>query len=294
MTALEKYTRLEALGQWREAPDQDAREVVVSFGNSTLLLSDLNESPLCHWAMAATSRISLDGSRAVYTPDTEGFETLIIDDAEMVEAIAKVALAVSVKPVKTHWIHWTFLTIVAAALIFTAQSIPSLLRDQAFRMTGPDSARKLGVDMVSTLNIDICREPRADAAVQIFLTRAFPDANILLLVTNSSDHAGAYPGNVILIDDGSVRNSPAPEDLAALVAALSAQNDQALGRLFQAASLRQLLGYITTGTLDKSLITTTAQNLVQAASAIDSRRNIQPPLRDQDWVALQGICLEYI
>ena len=50
MTALDRYVRLEAVGLWREAPGAPPREVVVSFGNATLLLTDLEERPLGHWA----------------------------------------------------------------------------------------------------------------------------------------------------------------------------------------------------------------------------------------------------
>ena len=114
MTAIDKYTRLEALGQWRESPDQPPREVVVSFGNATLVLSDLDEKPLCHWAMAATSRLSIDGTKAIYTPDTEGFETLEIDDAEMVEAIAQVSRAAITINHRTPWLRWVFLAFLLA------------------------------------------------------------------------------------------------------------------------------------------------------------------------------------
>ena len=133
MTALDKYTRLEALGQWRENPELPAREVVVSFGNATLLLSDMDENPLCHWAMAATSRLTLDGANAVYTPDTEGFETLEIDDAEMVEAIAQVSRAsVSIKR-RTPWLRWVLLAFIIATIGAIFYAMPSLLRGQAVR-----------------------------------------------------------------------------------------------------------------------------------------------------------------
>ena len=55
MTALDRYVRLEAVGLWREAPGAPPREVVVSFGNATLLLTDLEERPLGHWALAGVS-----------------------------------------------------------------------------------------------------------------------------------------------------------------------------------------------------------------------------------------------
>ena len=124
MTAIEKYTRLEALGQWKESPDQPAREVVVSFENETLVLSNLDEKPLCHWAMAATFRISLDGSKAVYTPDTEGFETLEIDDAQMVEAIAQVSSAAVTAAPRTPWLRWVFLLFLVTAIAAISFAAP--------------------------------------------------------------------------------------------------------------------------------------------------------------------------
>ena len=57
MTALEKYVRLEALGRWRERAGDPPREVVVSLGNATLLLKDLDERPLGHWALAGVVRL---------------------------------------------------------------------------------------------------------------------------------------------------------------------------------------------------------------------------------------------
>ena len=64
MTALDRYVRLEAVGLWREAPDAPPREVVVSFGKTTLLLTDLDERPLGHWALAGVSVLGQDRGRS--------------------------------------------------------------------------------------------------------------------------------------------------------------------------------------------------------------------------------------
>jgi hypothetical protein len=40
MTALKKYQRLECGGLWRETPQDQRREVLVRFGDATLILSD--------------------------------------------------------------------------------------------------------------------------------------------------------------------------------------------------------------------------------------------------------------
>ncbi|OUS04498.1 hypothetical protein A9Q96_16315 [Rhodobacterales bacterium 52_120_T64] len=295
MTAIEKYTRLEALGQWREVPDQSPREVVVSFGNASLVLSELNENPLCHWAMAATCRLSLDGSKAIYTPDTEGFETLEIDDAEMVEAIAQVSRAVVATERKTSWFHWVFLAMATAAIGSAFYATPSLLRGQAARMTGPESARKLGSDMVTTLGIDICRAPRADVVRELFQSRVFLESRALLLIARHQQHSSVFPGGIVVIGGDALQAMRTPNDLADLTTTLLAQSDLALEKLFEGSSTRELFEYITSGKLADERLAQAAQNITDSPEINDVAEftsTIQPLLRDQDWVTLQGICLE--
>ena len=59
MTALNQYQRLEAAGIWRETPQAQARDVIVSFGDATLVLTDpRSEVPLAHWSLPAVTRFS--------------------------------------------------------------------------------------------------------------------------------------------------------------------------------------------------------------------------------------------
>ena len=295
MTALEQYTRLETLGQWRESPEAEPKEVIVSFGNATLLLSDVNENPLGHWAMAATLRISLDGSRAVYTPDTEGYETLEIDDAQMVEAIAQVSQVANESTRKTPWFRWFFVAFILSAGVVLAKATPDLLRDQAVRMTSPESARKLGSDMVAALELPICREPRADAAKTQLQLRAFPNDDVLLLVTTDITQINILPGNIILIGDALLRSLQSADDLAAVMHALIDQNtdNAAVFALFHDSSLRELLDYITSGTLPEARIDQAAQRaIITPIGPLAATERPVQMLRDQDWVALQGICLK--
>ena len=295
MTALEQYTRLETLGQWRESPEAEPKEVIVSFGNATLLLSDVNENPLGHWAMAATLRISLDGSRAVYTPDTEDYETLEIDDAQMVEAIAQVSRVVTASKRKTPWLRWGYVALFLSIGIVMVQATPDLLREQAVRMTSPESARKLGRDMVEALTFPICREPRADAAKTQLQLRAFPNDDVLLMVTSSSIQVNILPGNIILLGDTLLRYLQSADDLAAIMGVLVAQDtdNATVAGLFQDSTARELLGYITSGTLSDVRIKLAAHHAIETQNtptlASIERTQI---LRDQDWVALQGICLK--
>ena len=66
--------------------------MVVSFGSATLLLTDLEERPLGHWALAGVTRArAATGGATVYAMTADGGETLAIRDRDMVAAIAAVA-----------------------------------------------------------------------------------------------------------------------------------------------------------------------------------------------------------
>ena len=297
MTALDRYTRLEAIGQWREAPNQPPTEVVVSFGDATLVLSDLNENPLCHWAMAATNRVSLNGSHAIYTPDTEGFETLEIDDAEMVEAISRVSSAESVGRHKTRWLRWVFALFLFAMAGGITYATPDLLRAQAERMTSPASARKLGMDMFQTLDLKLCHEARADEAKTLFEARAFPDTDVELLIVQGDLTEYVFPGNIIVLGSAHLRSFASVEELTAVLwSAMSEKsNSDTINALFSDSSPRELFDYVTSGTLPSERIRTAAQGIMAEPSPLSSSSTITNQgkiLRDQDWVALQGICLE--
>jgi len=58
MTALKEYARLESGGSWQETPEQPARDVIVSFGDATLVIADGEGLALSHWALAAVTRLN--------------------------------------------------------------------------------------------------------------------------------------------------------------------------------------------------------------------------------------------
>ena len=59
MTALEKYARLEGSGVWRAGPDEQRRDVVVSLGDSSLIIADTKSGQaLSHWSLPAVVRMN--------------------------------------------------------------------------------------------------------------------------------------------------------------------------------------------------------------------------------------------
>ena len=62
MTALDKYQRIEALGLWRADNVSQRKDVLISIGETTLLISDMQEQPL---APVSYTHLTLPTNREV-------------------------------------------------------------------------------------------------------------------------------------------------------------------------------------------------------------------------------------
>ncbi len=91
MTALTEFQRLECTGLWRDAPGAQKREVIVSFGDATLVISEARSArALTHWSLPAILRLNAGQIPARYAPAPDADEELELDDETMVAAIDKV------------------------------------------------------------------------------------------------------------------------------------------------------------------------------------------------------------
>ena len=97
MTALREYERLEASGLWRPTPEDQRREVIVSIGEATLTIADMNDRALTHWSLAAVERKNPGHFPAIYHPDGDPGETLELaeDETAMLEAIERLRAAIT-------------------------------------------------------------------------------------------------------------------------------------------------------------------------------------------------------
>ena len=97
MTALDKYQRIEALGLWRADNVSQRKDVLISIGETTLLISDMQEQPLAHWSLAAIERANPGNFPAIYHPDGDHEESLELNysEKEMIEAIEKLRTVIA-------------------------------------------------------------------------------------------------------------------------------------------------------------------------------------------------------
>ena len=71
MTALKEYDRLECTGLWRSGPADQRREVAVSFGEATLVLTDMQNRALAHWSLAAIDLQKYTSDTAILRPGSD-------------------------------------------------------------------------------------------------------------------------------------------------------------------------------------------------------------------------------
>lgn len=271
MTALERYTRLEATGYWCEAPDREEVEVLVSFGDATLVLSDFQENLLTHWAMAALQPLRSDEDGTIYSPDPSGNETLRIADADMNEAIGLVRQAWRFPKRRRKGRGAVFYGIAALAIAAAGVVwVPDLLRSQAASITEGAAARLLADRMMASgrdLVGPTCTEPRGLAASRKLTARLFAaDApRIIYLSGPMAPHV--LPGGTLAVGQETLRALPNPEALAGLIAYLATGPQESIThRILDQASLRELATYIGNGRMPEPPMRALVAELQQEAA----------------------------
>ncbi len=268
MTALDRYVRLEAAGIWREDRDAVPREVVVSFGNATLVLKDLADAPLGHWALAGVTVLRRDGDATVYAITADGAETLEIRDPEMTAAIA----AVSRRPARRRRRRRLPLTtlFVLAALAGVAWAAPRVLHPDPALLVPPERAAELGDRIAALLAARHgapCAGAAGIAALDRLAVRLAPDAPPRLrLAELGGIPAAALPGGTVLLDR--TLAAGAPEALAGW-AALGLGRDPAATLLRAAGPLAELR-YLVTGSFPDAALARAADAVLAPPAAAEA------------------------
>ncbi len=95
MTALQEYRRLEAIGLWREHAEDQRREVIVSLGDASLVMSSPSGDAIGHWSLPAVERLNPGKLPALYVPARDSEEELELADPEMIEAVERIRSAIA-------------------------------------------------------------------------------------------------------------------------------------------------------------------------------------------------------
>lgn len=258
MTALKKYQRLECSGLWRENPQDQRREVLVRFGEATLILSDPKSGEaLSHWSLPAVERINRGEDPPVFAPGLESTESLELDEPDMIAALEAVRAAVKAaipRPGRLRglMLGGTAAAVVALALFWlpgalvrhTASVVPPAQRaeigqrvlDDLVRVTGAPCDNQLGLQALAGLS------ERVFGPV---------DTPILYVLPEGVDTPLHLPGDVIVLPRRLIEQSNGPEAVAgaALMERLRSKSSDPMLPLLEHAGLRATFQLLTTAEL---------------------------------------------
>ena len=234
MTALSEYAKLEAEAVFHDAASGDAINVVLSFGERSLIIMSLDDRALAHWPLATLfSRTGAKGETAEIAPDRNAEDYISLTDAEMIAAIQAVCPNLYETPptppvprrTKLRWAVAIFLGIMVAALISAPYAIKKIIDD-----TSLVQERRLGFAMHPFVVEELrggkpevwqCTAPEGDTALTLLTKRLVAEENRSLNVSVVDlPTAGTLvlPGGNVVIFRGILDRANSPEALGGLLA----------------------------------------------------------------------------
>lgn len=234
MTALERYERLEAPGRYFDGETARPRDVIVKFGDASLVIANMEDLPITHWSLAGVRDISHKGGGLALAPDFESDERLLIDDAEMVGAIRTVCPDLTRRETTNarSWRRVAVWVLVALGSVYAIMFhlVPSLA-DQLAKLIPPEAEIAMGDEMIGKFARIItggkeprfCSTPAGDAALAAMTARFERSAGTHLpLTVQVLDHeminAFALPGGQIVLFRGLLNAADSPEEVAGVLA----------------------------------------------------------------------------
>lgn len=330
MTALTRYAKLECPGVWRESVASQRRDVVVSLGDASLVLSDgRSGQALAHWSLPALVRLAPEGRGARYAPgrDPDG-ETLELDEPDMIEAIETVRAAIAARRPQRGRVRIGFLAAmvagVAGLMLFW---LPGAVVEHTASVVPPAKRAEIGqaaLKDVERLTGSACSTPLGDRALTRLSERLFGSGTVILVMHEGVPGAVQLPGRIMLLDRNLVETQDSPEVAAGhlIAARLRAEAADPLVPLLRAAGTMATMRLLATGVLPQAAVSgygaqvlrppppgtpplddlldrfalaavAAGPYLAQTGRRPDEAPAAFPPiLPDADWVGLQAICAD--
>lgn len=234
MTALARYELLEAEGRYFDGETAAAVEVIVKFGDSSLMVLDRRETPVTHWPLASLRALKTAGDGLTLIPDHGPNERLTVTDPDMIGAIREVCpdlsrSAPAPRGQRRKVLFWTA-TALASVYLLIFHIIPAL-SNQLAELIPPEAEVAMGEDMVDEFaailtgfkDPEYCSTPSGDAALAAMTGRLArgADSHVPLTVRvlkHEMVNAFALPGGQVVLFSGLIDSADTPEEVAGVLA----------------------------------------------------------------------------
>lgn len=275
MTALSKYDRLEASGLWRGSDDDQRRDVIVSFGDATLIIKSTKDQPISHWSLAAFARANPGKFPAIFHPEGDNSETLEIpeNETEMIEALEQLRTLIARRRPKPGRLRgWTLVSIIGVILALGVFWLPSAMRNYAMRVVPEIKRQEIGLALLSELSVitgKTCRSALADPALDKVSQRLLGAEDRIKVMPGGLNSTLSLPGGYILVSHTIAEDFEDPDVLSGFVLSEKLRMQQAspLDGVLRHAGIKGTFQLLTTGELPTSRLASYAKHLVMMAPA---------------------------
>ena len=281
MTALDKYERLEAEALWRQGPDKQHRDVIVSVGDSTLVISDIQGRPLTHWSLAAIARSNPGKFPAIYHPDGDAGERLEFAESEqnVVSDIEKLRLVIDKrrpKPGRLRLMIFAFIFVTLASLgVFW---LPQAVQNYALQIIPPVKQQEIGLKILSLISEFTgkpCDAAMANNSLALLADITLQGQGSLYILPDGLSQTAHLPGNIILIGRELVEDYEEPDVAAGfiLMEHLRSEKGNIFRDLLQYSGTLATFQFLTTGTLKEETLQRYSQHIL-----LQPKLTIETPL----------------
>lgn len=304
MTALTKYSRLESTGLWREAPEDQRREVIVRLGEATLMLVDpRSDAVLSHWSLPAVIRLNPGVRPALFTPGQDAEESLELSDDDMVAALRTVQAAVARATPRPGRLRGLMIGSATAAILAAAVwFLPGALTSHTAGVVPAAKRAEIGqaaLDDVTRLTGAPCDGEIGLPALARLAERVFgpEDTPILYILPEGLDRPAHLPGGLILLPKSlTLLQSPDALAGAALAEGEAARRADPMLAILDHAGLKAAFDLLTSGDLPETALKGYGEVLLRAtpvpvsdASLVAAFEAAQVPLSPYaDWLGTAG------
>ena len=261
MTALKGYDRLECTGLWRSGPAAQRREVVISFGEATIVLTDMQNRALAHWSLAAVDVQKHAGDKATLRPGADSEESLQIADRAMLEALLKVQKAIDRS--RPHPGRLRLILAVSSVMIVSVVAIlwgPQAVISYASKVLPEVKRIQLGDALalrIGQLAGPYCSSPEGSRTAEKLVARLNTHARLSLSVLpGQRSRPIALPGGKVVLFENMVTTSDDPAVTAGhvLFALAASQNNDPVRLYLEQAGPLISLGLIASNDLSEAQI----------------------------------------
>ncbi|MGY6703614.1 hypothetical protein [Roseinatronobacter sp.] len=284
-TALKKYHKLEGMGLWSGGVEDQRREVVVSFGDATLVIMDSRSMHVVsHWSLAAIERLNPGKRPALFSPDGDASEVLELDEDLLIDALKELQLALApprslFDRLRTQIMVGLSLAVLAAGAVLLPPALVDHTASVVPMAKRVEIADRLLADLVQT-GAASCQSSLGTSALGVLQRRLFDAPARLVIMRNLPQQAPRiqhFPGRLFVVDARLLDQAESAEALAgafALAGVRAAADDP----------LRPLLRHVGVFTTFRLL---TSGELRPGAARGYARSVLNAPLAEPDMDAVQ-------